>query len=338
MLTVWLTLWSILVAVLAVIEWQYQKAWKKIADAGNPADVGFTRGLFLLCLLFERERAHWRMSLCEAELPRALRAPVLKVIALLLDVDLSELRKPLESYRTIGDFFARELKDGARRIDASSGAVLSPADACILALGSVTDPKNPRVAQVEVKGTTFSLPGLLGIDPFADLEPGKTIMYCALHLGPGDYHRFHSPTQFTIFAGKRFAGEGLPVSPLVTGRTNDVFSVNERVVLSGEWSGGRMHLVAVGAAHVRGIFLDFDEQFAKDMAPSEGMYYLDGCQTYTQVPRGSGGLHNAPGTMLGGFRLGSAVVLVFEAPTGSTWRVAPGDRVRVGQQLLSTPH
>lgn len=32
----------------------------------------------------------------------------------------------------------------------------------------------------------FSLPGLLGIDPFADLEPGKTIMYCALHLGPGD--------------------------------------------------------------------------------------------------------------------------------------------------------
>lgn len=38
-----------------------------------------------------------------------------------------------------------------------------------------------------------------------------------------------------------------------------------------------------GAAHVRGIFLDFDEQFAKDMAPSEGMYYLDGCQTYTQA-------------------------------------------------------
>lgn len=99
-----------------------------------------------------------------------------------------------------------------------------------------------------------------------------------------------------------------------------------------------MHLVAVGAAHVRGIFLDFDEQFAKDMAPSEGMYYLDGCQACMQVPRSSGGLHNAPGTMLGGFRLGSAVVLVFDAPTGSTWRVAPGDRVRVGQQLLSAPH
>lgn len=112
-------------AVFAVIEWRYQKAWKRIVDAGNPADVGFTRGLFLLCLLFERERAHWRMSLCEAELPRALRAPVLRVIALLLDADLSELRKPLESYRTIGDFFARELKDGARRIDASSGAVLA---------------------------------------------------------------------------------------------------------------------------------------------------------------------------------------------------------------------
>lgn len=92
-------------------------------------------------------------------------------------------------------------------------------DAFILALGPVTDPKEPHVALVEVKGTTFSLLGLLGIDPCADLEPGKTIMYCALHLGRGDYHRFHAPTHFTIFAGKRFAGEGLPVSPLVTGRT-----------------------------------------------------------------------------------------------------------------------
>lgn len=51
-----------------------------------------------------------------------------------------------------------------------------------------------------------------------------------------------------LLFGTRSKMSGLPVSPLVTGRTNDVFSVNERVVLSGEWSGGRMHLVAVGAA------------------------------------------------------------------------------------------
>jgi len=333
----WLILWGMVLAVLSAIEWHYQKARKKIADAGNPADVGYTRWLFLLCLLFERERAHWRMSLCEAELPRVLRSPILRIVAVFLGADTTELRKPLDAYLTVGDFFARELKAGARRIDAAPGVVLSPADARILALGSVSDPKNQRVPQVEVKGTTFSLPGLLGTDPFVGLEPGRTIMYVALHLGPGDYHRFHSPAQFTIFRGRRFAGEGLPVSPVVSGRTNDVFSVNERIVLSGEWSGGRMHLVAVGAAHVRGIFLDFDEQFAREMAASEGMYYLDGCQTCAQIPCGSGGLHNAPGAMLGGFRLGSAVVLVFEAPSSSRWRVAPGDRVRVGQQLLVAP-
>mmetsp|Transcript_53944 Transcript_53944/g.106433 ORF Transcript_53944/g.106433 Transcript_53944/m.106433 type:complete len:343 (+) Transcript_53944:54-1082(+) len=330
-----LVVWVLLVVGAAIVEWQYQRAWKKIADAGNPADVGYTRVLFLLCWLFEREQARWRMRICEAKLPSMVRAPILRLVAVCLGADLSEIRKPLDLYPTIGDFFSRELRDGARSIDAAPDTVLSPADATVLSIGSVNDPKNTRVAQVEVKGTTFSLPGLLGIDPTKTLAADRKIMYMALHLGPGDYHRFHSPTQFTIFSGRRFAGEGLPVSPVVTGRTNDVFSVNERIVLSGEWSGGQMHLAAVGAAHVRGIFLSFDEQFAKDMAPSEGMYYLDGCQTCTQVPKGSGGLHNAPGSSLGGFRLGSAVVLVFEAPAGSTWRVGPGDRVRVGQQLLA---
>lgn len=330
----WMAGFGMLTAAVAALEWQYQRSWKQIAAAGNPAEISFTRLLFLLSLLFERNWACWRASICDRELPMAIRTPVLWVVAHLLGADLTEVKGPLDSYRSIGDFFSRELQEGARQIDAAPGAVLSPADARVLALGAVSDPK-ARVAQVEVKGTSFSLPGLLGADPTVGLAPGSMLMYVALHLGPGDYHRFHSPAHFTICAGRRFAGEGLPVSPLVTGRSDDVFSVNERVVLSGRWSGGRMHLVAVGAAHVRGIFLDFDEHFARELAPCEGLYYLDGRVSSTEVPGGTGGVHTPSGSMLGGFRLGSALVLVFEAPTGSVWRVAPGDRVRVGQQLLS---
>jgi len=322
------------VTLAAAVEWQYQRYWKQIAAAGNPAEIGVTRLLFLLCLLFERERAHWIASICDAELPRVIRAPLLWTIAKLLSADISELKAPLDSFASIGDFFSRELREGARQIDIAPGAVVSPADARVLALGSVSDP-NGRVAQVEVKGTTFSLPGLLGTDPMLDLRPGMSLQYVALHLGPGDYHRFHAPAQFRISSGKRFSGEGLPVSPLVTGRANDVLSVNERVVLSGDWSGGRMHLVAVGAAHVRGIFLEVDDRLARELAPSDGLYYLDGRVTCTELPPGAASVQVAPGSMMGGFRLGSAIVCVFEAPADSEWRVAPGDRVRVGQQLFS---
>lgn len=276
------------------------------------------------------------MQLCDAELPAAARLAVLWVVAKLLGANLEELKQPLESFRTIGDFFARELREGAREICRTPGAIVSPADARILALGSVTEP-GARVAQVSVKGTTFSLPGLLGVDPAKRLEKGRVLMYAAFHLGPGDYHRFHAPAEFEVHEGRRFAGEGLPVSPLCTGVTSDVLSVNERIVLSGEWRNGQMHLVAVGAAHVRGIFLTLDERLSSVLAPSGGLYYLDGKSTAVQLPEGSRRPSVAQGDMLGGFRLGSAVVAVFEAPEGTEWIVQAGDRVRMGQQLLAAP-
>jgi len=327
------------VLAAATAEWQYQRFWKQIAAAGNPAEIGFTRLLFLLCLLFDRERMHLVASICDTQLPKLIRVPVLWVVSTVMGCDLSEVKGALDSFPTIGDFFSRELREGSRQIDAAPGAVVSPADARVLAAGCVSN-LNARVAQVQVKGTTFSLPGLLGTDPFIDLPKDRELMYFALHLGPGDYHRFHAPASFTVESGRRFSGEGLPVSPLVTGRANDVFSVNERVVLSGSWSGGRMHLVAVGAAHVRGIFLEFDPHLAKAMAgsgaPTDGAYYLDGRVTTAELPKGAGGVTASSGSMMGGFRLGSAVVCVFEAPVGSMWKVKAGERVKVGQQILSS--
>eukprot|EP00928_Gymnodinium_smaydae_P011125 TRINITY_DN14145_c0_g2_i2.p1 TRINITY_DN14145_c0_g2~~TRINITY_DN14145_c0_g2_i2.p1 ORF type:complete len:346 (+),score=57.78 TRINITY_DN14145_c0_g2_i2:148-1185(+) len=326
------------VAAIAAVEWQYQRHWKYIESAGNPAEVSFTRFLFLLCLLFERRRAQWVASFCDIELPCALRVPILRLVALVMGADTREVKHPLRSYRSIGDFFARELREGARPVQPVPGGLFSPVDARVLALGEVSSPSGARVAQVEVKGTTFSLAGLLGSNPTKAMADDNTLMYVAFHLGPGDYHRFHSPADFVVREGRRFAGEGLPVSPVVTGRACDVFSVNERVVLSGMWEGDRpLHLVAVGAAHVRGIFLDFDTRLCKDLGAgaSDGLYYLDGQATRAERSQEAAASPVPPGAQLGGFRLGSAVVLVLEAPKGSRWLVNSGDRVRVGEQILA---
>lgn len=322
------------IAVAAAVEWQYQRHWKCISATGNPAEVTVTRLLSLLCFFFERERMAATASLCDTQIPVFLRRPLLRVVSRILGADTSEVKDPLEAYASVSDFFSRELREGARPVLSDDPcAVVSPVDATVLATGSI-QVSGSRVAQVEVKGTTYSLAGLLGVDPSKSLDGDKVLLYAAFHLGLGDYHRFHSPAGFLVQEGRRFAGEGLPVMPLVTGSVSDVFTMNERLVLSGEWRGGKLHMAAVGAAHVCGIFLDFDKQLNKDLAATPGRYYLDGQCTTSSLPKASDWV--PAGEMLGGFRLGSAVVLACEAPRGSEWCIQAGDRVRVGQEILSS--
>jgi phosphatidylserine decarboxylase len=333
---------------LAVIRLEFLQLSKRIVAAGNPAGVEITHRLVILRFLFDRRRMGFCAGLCDTYLPFFLRWPLLRAVSQILGANVHEASKPLEAYATIGDFFSRELKVGARMTSAPSnqGLIVSPVDGKVLALGVVQgaaaggDWSSPRAWQVEVKGTSYSLAGLLGFNPTREFQEDSQLLCAAFHLGAGDYHRFHAPAGFQVQEVRRFAGEGLPVMPFVTGQVSDVFSVNERLVISGKWKGGQLHMVAVGAAHVRGIFLDVLGEKSKSLVevlglPStEGCYYLDGQSSHVQL-EGSDSISYTAGTMMGGFRLGSAIVLVCEAPTGATWNVSADDRVLVGQSLMS---
>ena len=50
------------------------------------------------------------------------------------------------------------------------------------------------------------------------------------------------------------------------------------------------------------------------------------------------GLRLAKGQRLGTFKMGSSIVLVFEAPTGFEFSVHPGDTVKYGQPLGHITH
>lgn len=119
----------------------------------------------------------------------------------------------------------------------------------------------------------------------------------------------------------------------MAGVLKDLFVLNERVALLGRWKYGMFSMVPVGATNVGSIVINFD----KDLRTNVKQAYRHGQCTevrYDQASWLSKGLVVPKGEEMGGFKLGSTVVLVFEAPEqGFTFTLEPGQQVRVGQSL-----
>lgn len=312
----------VVVALVAVIEEAFVR---HVEACGNPAQVSSPRALFWLRLLFGRARARYVGLLAETRLPKFLRAPLYRLFAWMYGCSLDEVRDPLESYASLADFFCRSLKDGARPIASVPEGLVSPVDGRLMTTGIIDRP-DARVQQV--KGATYSVRGFLGLDPVSK-DPATTVRYAVIYLRPGDYHQVHAPCECTLDRGTHFSGELLPVGGGILGWMHDVFSVNERVILSGSWRFGRMHLAAVGAANVGNIYLNFDKTLTTNQ--SRDLTVHCGGDVASRVY--SGGVQLSAGDSVGGFRLGSTVVLVFDTPEGFEWTVPLGGAVRLGQPL-----
>ncbi|KAG2028239.1 phosphatidylserine decarboxylase-domain-containing protein, partial [Suillus americanus] len=97
------------------------------------------------------------------ELPVWIRPYGFRLYAYVFGCNLEEIDPDdLTQYASLGQFFYRKLKPGARPID--NAILVSPADGTVLHLGTI---ENLRVEQV--KGITYSLDALLGVDR-SDLE------------------------------------------------------------------------------------------------------------------------------------------------------------------------
>ena len=192
----------------------------------------------------------------------------------------------------------------------------------------------------------------------------SALYYIVVYLAPGDYHRFHSPTAWVAEKRRHFAGELYSVSPYLQRTLPGLFTLNERVVLLGRWRWGFFSFTPVGATNVGSIKINFDAELrtnslttdtAADRAAAEaserGEPYSGYAEaTYAQASKILGGHALQKGEEMGGFQLGSSIVLVFEAPKGRRtsfdegwkedrrtggwrWTVAKGQRVKVGEAL-----
>ncbi|KAL1916235.1 uncharacterized protein VTP21DRAFT_5852 [Calcarisporiella thermophila] len=163
---------------------------------------------------------------------------------------------------------------------------------------------------------------------------GNAVYFCVIYLAPGDYHRFHSPTNWVCESRRHFAGELFSVSPYMVSILKDLFVLNERVVLLGRWRYGFFSMIPVGATNVGSIKINFDQKLKTNQKE-----YLQGGTfeeaSYRGASRLLGGKPLHMGDEVGGFCLGSTVVLVFEAPIGFKFTVEAGQKVRMGQALGS---
>lgn len=189
-----------------------------------------------------RGLSHLVGALADLRLPRFARAGVYKAFAAYAGADLSECELPLAEYPSLGAFFVRRLKPGARPLAADPRALLSPVDGRVQAVH-----QSAAGRTVQAKGRDYALADLLGpLCAGADLDGAECL---TVYLSPRDYHRIHSPFDARLERALWIDGERWSVAPAVLER-KPVLDVNERCVLEFTLGGRRAWMVLVGALNV----------------------------------------------------------------------------------------
>jgi phosphatidylserine decarboxylase len=155
--------------------------------------------------------------------------------AMAFKAKLDEVPLPLTAYPSLVSFFTRKLKPGVRPVD-DKAAIVSPADSAVVSTSS--DLMGTGILR-QVKGFDFRVEDFLGMNaPPKVTTPGNVLHSIVLYLSPGDYHRFHSPTEWTVESRTHIAGQLLPVNPIVAHLLPSLLCTNERVALMGKWHHG----------------------------------------------------------------------------------------------------
>ena len=234
------------------------------------------------------------------------------------ELDLSDARRL--QFDSLHDCFTRELKPGARAVDADPQVLASPCDAFVGACGAVQ-----AGSVLQAKGFPYRIEDLFGQAAWsAPFEGGS---YVTLRLTSAMYHRFHAPHDARIEHVSYLAGDTWNVNPIALKRVQRLFCRNERAMIRLRLADAQgaypLALVPVAAILVASIRLHALDVLLHLRWPGP-----------TQMPCD---VSVRKGQELGWFEHGSTI-LVF-APPGFTLApgIATGQRIRMGQALMRLP-
>ncbi len=154
--------------------------------------------------------------------------------------------KSIKQYSHLHELFIRNLKEGARPVDSSSRAFVSPVDGVVAQYGVL---ENETL--FHVKGQTYNIEEMLGSKEAS--KPYLNGRYFILYLSPSHYHRIHSPVAGSIIRQWQLGGKSYPVNELGLRYGKKPLSRNYRLITELEVSQRQLALVKVGAMNVNTI-------------------------------------------------------------------------------------
>ncbi|MFN3496135.1 MAG: archaetidylserine decarboxylase [Hydrogenophaga sp.] len=250
----------------------------------------------------------------------------MKVWTAFTDLDLSDARKT--HFTSLHDCFTRELRPGARPVDARRDVFTSPSDGIVGAHGAIEStgagPAGPGQPQLfQAKGFPYKLADLLGNTPQAQALAREYAggSYVTLRLTSAMYHRFHAPCNARLEHVTYMSGDTWNVNPIALKRVERLFCKNERAVLHlRQADGTRLLLVPVAAILVASMRLH-----ALDVPLNlryRGANELPCNASYNK------------GDELGWFEHGSTIIVLAPRGCAVVPGIGNGSTLRMGQPLL----
>ena len=223
---------------------------------------------------------------------------VIKVFAKKYNVDMSEAKKEnFSDYESFNQFFIRELKDDARKINENPTALCLPADGRVSQIGHIDDER-----LLQAKGHFFSLSDLLAGDEEL-VDTFKNGEFATIYLSPRDYHRVHMPCDATLRKMIYVPGDLFSVNPFLAEHVPNLFARNERVICVFDTAFGPMAQILVGAT----ITASMSTVWAGVINPPR----TGEVKVWTY--QGDSAIKLTKGQEMGAFQLGSTVINLFPA-------------------------
>ena len=223
---------------------------------------------------------------------------VIKAFAKKYNVDMSEAKKEnFSDYESFNQFFIRELKDDARKINENPTALCLPADGRVSQIGHIDDDR-----LLQAKGHFFSLSDLLAGDEEL-VNTFKNGEFATIYLSPRDYHRVHMPCDATLRKMIYVPGDLFSVNPFLAEHVPNLFARNERVICVFDTAFGLMVQILVGAT----ITASMSTVWAGVINPPR----TGEVKVWTY--QGDNAIKLTKGQEMGAFQLGSTVINLFPA-------------------------
>lgn len=197
-------------------------------------------------LMIELTNGRWTSFILQRFARSRTSRFVVPSFAKIYKLNQDEMEKALNEFPTLHDLFIRTLKKGVRIVDQNEDIVVSPVDAVIEDVGSISES-----SEMIVKGKSYSIQEMLGNPETVSKYLNGT--YMVLYLSPSHYHRIHSPVEGNVVKQWTLGSKSYPVNKWGLKYGVRTLAKNYRMITEVKTASGHIAIVKVGAMFVNSI-------------------------------------------------------------------------------------